>query len=221
MSELPVNEVERMRMLRLYRILDSGAEKAFDELTQLASAICETPIALITLVDEHRQWFKSRVGLNVPQTARDVAFCAHAIRQDDELFIVEDASKDSRFADNPLVTSDPSIRFYAGAPLTVADGISLGTLCVIDRVPRTLTEPQLNALRVLRRAVVGQLELRRALADLRLIEQMVALCAWCRSVRTAEGEWSPLADYVMRTVKVTHGMCPACAKSMRDSMATE
>ena len=108
-----VKEADRLRTLRLYRILDTGAEKTFDDLTKLAAAICDTPIALISLVDEHRQWFKSRVGLGAPETSRDMAFCGHAIQSDD-LFIVPDALKDSRFSENPLVTSEPHIRFYAG-----------------------------------------------------------------------------------------------------------
>ena len=210
---IPANEQERLRTLRLYRILDSGSEKAFDDLTQLAAAICETPISLITLIDESRQWFKSRVGIDGDGTSRDLAFCAHAIGQDD-IFVVEDATRDARFAQNPYVVADPSIRFYAGAPLTVADGISLGTLCVIDRQPRRLTPHQLDALNVLRRAVVTQLELRRAMADLTAIEQLLPMCAWCRSVRTADNKWTTLDAYVSQAVQVTHGLCPTCAASM-------
>jgi GAF domain-containing protein len=213
---MPRNEAERLRTLRLFRILDSGSEHAFDELTRLAGLICDSPISLITLVDEDRQWFKSRVGLSASETPRDVAFCAHAILQDD-VFIVEDASRDARFASNPLVTADPSIRFYAGAPLTVAEGISLGTLCVIDRKPRQLTAVQLDALNVLRQAVVTQLKLRRALEDFRLMEQLIPMCAWCRSVRDPDGSWSSLHDYVARSGQLTHGLCEDCAASMKTS----
>ncbi len=168
---LPNNEAERLRTLRLFRILDSGSEDSFDQLARLAATICDTTIGLITLVDEDRQWFKSKVGLDVHETPRSVAFCAHAILQDD-VFVVEDASQDARFSSNPLVTSNPWIRFYAGAPLTVAEGLRLGTLCVIDRKPR-----QLDALEVLRQAVVTQLQLRRALEDFRLMEQLIQMCA--------------------------------------------
>ena len=210
---LPPNEAERLRTLRLFRILDSGSEDAFDQLTRLAAATCDTPISVITLVDENRQWFKSKVGLSVSETSRDVAFCAHAILQDD-VFIVGDTSQDARFASNPLVTSEPSIRFYAGAPLTMADGLSLGTLCVIDRKPRQLTPAQLDALKVLRQAVVTQLQLRRALEDFRVLEQLIPMCAWCRSVRGSDGSWSSLHDYVARSGQLTHGLCQDCAANM-------
>lgn len=163
------NEKKRLKVLWQYEVLDTVPEELFDDLTELAARICEAPIALISLVDEKRQWFKSKVGTTVSETSRDFSFCAHAIRQSD-LFIVPDATKDPRFANNPLVTSDPRIRFYAGAPLITADGYALGTLCVIDKVPRELRPEQKQALIILARHVVSQLELRRRsrqLADVR------------------------------------------------------
>ena len=146
-------------------MLDTVPEEVFDDLTELAARICEAPIALISLVDEKRQWFKSRLGTTVTETSRDVSFCAYAITQSD-LFIVPDATRDERFANNPLVTSDPKIRFYAGAPLITPDGHALGTLCVIDKVPRELRPDQQQALRILARHVVSQLELRRRSREL-------------------------------------------------------
>src|SRR5215813_7154244 len=154
------NEKKRLKVLWQYEVLDTVPEELFDDLTELAARICEAPIALISLVDENRQWFKSKVGLTIKETSRDVSFCAHAIKQED-LFIIPDATKDLRFANNPLVTSDPKIRFYAGAPLITPDGHALGTLCVIDKVPRELRPDQKQALRVLARHVMTQLELRR------------------------------------------------------------
>ena len=156
---MPEQEAKRLAALRRYGILDTPPESAFDELTRLAAQLCATPIALITLVDEKRQWFKSKVGVSVSETSRDVAFCAHAILQPD-LFIVPDALKDHRFSSNPLVLHEPKIRFYAAAPLTTSQGYALGTLCVIDRAPREITEEQEAALQALRRQVQAQLEIR-------------------------------------------------------------
>jgi anti-sigma regulatory factor (Ser/Thr protein kinase) len=159
------DEAARLAALRSYRILDTDSEQAFDDLALLASYICETPIALISLIDEDRQWLKSHVGISVNETSRSVAFCAHAIQQDG-IFTVRDATDDERFHKNPFVVNEPHIRFYAGAPLVTPDGHSLGTLCVIDRVPRDLTEAQTSALDALRRQVEAQLELRRNLIEL-------------------------------------------------------
>src|SRR5258708_30831908 len=164
------NEKKRLKVLWQYEVLDTVPEALFDDLTELAAHICEAPIALISLVDEKRQWFKSTFGTTVKETSRDVSFCAHAIQQSD-LFIVPDATKDERFASNPLVTSDPKIRFYAGAPLITADGYALGTLCIIDKVPRELRPDQKQALRILARHVVSQLELRRHARELAAARQ--------------------------------------------------
>jgi anti-sigma regulatory factor (Ser/Thr protein kinase) len=162
---MPANEPARLDALRRYRILDTDPERAFDDLTLLASQICGTPIALITLIDESRQWIKSRVGITVIETARSVAFCAHTIDQRD-IFVVPDAREDVRFQENPFVRNPPHIRFYAGAPLVTPEGHALGALCVLDTVARTLSEAQTWALDALRRQAQAQLELRRNLADL-------------------------------------------------------
>lgn len=158
-------ERDRLDALKSYEILDSEAEEEFDDFTALASEICGAPISLISLVDANRQWFKSKVGLEVNELPRDVAFCAHAI-QGDELLEVPDAFEDHRFRENPLVTGDPNIRFYAGAPLVTPEGYRLGSLCVIDRVPRELNPSQREALARLGRQVVTLLELRRKRKEL-------------------------------------------------------
>ena len=162
---MPENEAARLEALHRYRILDTEPERSFDDLTLLASHICGTPMALISLVDADRQWFKSRIGIAIGETARAVSFCAHAINHRD-LFIVPDARHDERFRDNQLVTGAPEIRFYAGAPLVTPDGHALGTLCVLDRVARTLSREQLEALTALCHQTEAQLELRRHVLEL-------------------------------------------------------
>ena len=241
-SPKPANEKHRLATLRGYEILDTEPEAAFDDLTSLASYICQTPIALISLVDAERQWFKSKVGISVTETSRDVAFCALAIFQPD-VFIVPDASQDERFSENPLVVSEPKIRFYAGATL-MTDGQALGTLCVIDQVPRTLSSEQLEALRALSRQAQAQLELRRnlkrlgqslaardraeaekehtlqelkaALANIRTLEGLLPICLSCKKIQDQSGNWQPF-EYYVRThseAKVTHRICPDCSKAI-------
>ncbi len=158
----PMLESARVAALNRYAILDTEPEQTFDDLVVLAAYVCKTPIAMLSLVDDHRQWFKSKVGVEIRETPREASFCAHAIQQG-ELFIVEDTWSDARFRDNPLVVNDPHIRFYAGAPLINEDGFALGTLCVVDRQPRELDDAQKEALKSLGKLALVQMELRQNL----------------------------------------------------------
>ena len=161
-SPIPENEAARLRALRSYQILDTPSEQEYDDITLLASQICGTPIAMITLVDGERQWFKSKIGIDLVETPRDIAFCAFAVMPGaPQTLVIEDTTKDERFFDNPMVTSDPNIRFYAGAPLLTPDNYAIGTLCVIDSEARQLTEAQLQSLQALARQLTVKLELRR------------------------------------------------------------
>jgi GAF domain-containing protein len=162
----PTVEAARLAALNRYAILDSEPEEAFDDLVLLAAHVCRTPMALLSLVDDHRQWFKSAVGVKIKETPREISVCAHAIQQR-ELFIVPDMLEDARFRDNPLVTNEPRIRFYAGAPLVNEDGFALGTLCVVGREPRELDDEQKDALKALSRLALRQMELRKNLQMLK------------------------------------------------------
>jgi two-component sensor histidine kinase len=167
-------EADRLAALGSYEVLDTDTEADFDDLANVAARICGVPIALVSLVDDRRQWFKAAIGLDVKETPREVAFCAHAIQQPG-LFTVDDATQDARFANNPLVTDHPNLRFYTGAPLITAEGLPLGTLCVLDTKPGHLTDDQRFALETLARQVVVQLELRRTIVEQRKAVQLNAL----------------------------------------------
>jgi signal transduction histidine kinase len=166
-APVPENERDRLVALDRYQILDTLPEPAIDDLSQIAAQICGTPIGLVSLVDDDRQWFKAKCGIDATETSRDVSFCAHAILQPGEVFLVPDTLNDDRFADNPLVTGDPYIRFYAGTPLVTDDGYALGSLCVVDRQPRELSQKQIEALAALGRQVIDQFEAHRTLSQLK------------------------------------------------------
>lgn len=165
---LPNNEPERLNALGSYNILGSGQEQDFDDLTKLAAEICQTPIALVTILDDRTQWFKSNFGTELTQTSREVAFCSHSIAGNGDIMIVNNALTDARFAQNPLVTGHPEIIFYAGVPLINPEGFALGTLCVIDHQEKGLTDSQIAALKILAKQAQHQLELRRKVNELEL-----------------------------------------------------
>ena len=245
------NEIERLNTLHGYGILDTHPEDRFDDLTRLAASICGTPICLISLVDEDRQWFKSKIGLEACETPREQAFCAHAIMSP-ELFVVQDASQDPRFTSNPLVLGEPHIRFYAGAPLTAPNGHHLGALCVIDRVPRQLSSEQMEALRILSRQIMAQvilgknlqdlktalktrddleqdmqdliLDLQEAKSKIQTLQTLLPVCAWCKKVRDDQGYWGQVEAYITKStgVATTGSICPGClGKISKDPLGAD
>lgn len=163
---MPEREEERIEALRRYRVLDTACERVFDEIAAAAAAACGTPMSAITLVDRDRQWFKAQRGLGMRETARDLAFCAHTVVDPTNVMTVEDARADPRFATNPLVTGEPNIRFYAGAPIVTPEGTAIGSMCVLDRDRRRLNDDQLDVLRQLSAYVTELLEMRRRLLEL-------------------------------------------------------
>jgi GAF domain-containing protein len=215
---LPLNEGKRLEALRRFRILDTEPEAAFDDFVSLASHICETPISLVSLVEDQRQWFKAKVGLNASGTPRDQSFCTYSVA-DHQMLVVEDATQDSRFADNPLVTGELGIRFYAGAPLITKDGQALGSLCVIDRKPRELSDQKRTALAALARRVMEAMEYRLASMDLataleevKVLSGLLPICGHCKNIRDNDGHWNRLEQYVQQQseAQFSHGICPDC-----------
>ena len=191
----PSDEEKRLQALHRYRVLDTAAEESYDDITTLAAYVCATPVAFVSLVDAERQWFKSKVGIEVAETSRDVAFCAHTILSRD-ILVVSDAWKDERFADSPLTQAPHHVRLYAGMPLVTPEGCAVGALCVVDHEPRTLNPDQTRALRALARQVVLLLEQRRVSADLaevlaevKTLKGLLPICAYCKRVRDDAGYW--------------------------------
>lgn len=211
-------ESARLKALKDYDVLDTPSEQAYDDITALAAFICDVPIALISLVDADRQWFKSKVGLAVSETTRDVSFCAHAILKQ-EVMVIPDTLLDQRFLDNPLVTCAPNIRFYAGVPLLTPSGYPLGTLCVIGHQPKVLSDAQCSTLAALARQVVSQLELRRvsaqlanALEQIEVMANLIPICAYCKDIRDDQGDWSTIEEFMAKHTEVefTHSVCDRC-----------
>ena len=215
---IPENEQARLRALSEYRILGTRPEESYDDITRMASLVCGTPIALLSLVDADRQWFKSKVGIDAEETPRDWSFCAHAIHTDQPL-IVADALEDDRFIDNPLVCGDPKIRFYAGFPLNNDTSHRIGTLCVIDRKPNHLKDNQLQIMEALSRQVVAFLDLRKR--SINLLESfcsegkppgIISTCSYCRKAKDERGQWVYLDQYLSQrsTLHFSHGICDSC-----------
>lgn len=206
----PPEENNRLDALRSYNILDSLPEQDYDDITRLASEICQTPIALISLIDDNRQWFKSNHGLAVRETPRDYAFCTHAILNPREPLIVTDSRKDERFAGNPLVTGDPYVIFYAGIPLVDDNGFPLGSLCVIDNEAKQLNQSQLAALKTLAKQVVNLLELRKSNQALTTIKRLL---------EQRNTELDQMADVVNSTIKPQISLLKSTIEQLKSELS--
>ncbi len=217
-----LTEQERLAVLAEYRVMDAEPEEGFDEITAMASMICEMPIALISLVGEDRLWFLSRQGMKASGMPREKTFCDHIVATAEPL-VVADASADQRFAANPAVAKQPHIRFYAGIPLTTPEDAILGTLCVLDKAPRTLTEHQIRLLEALARQIVRLMEARRMTARLadalernKQLAELVPICAWCKKLRDDKDYWMQVDAFLVHHMgaDLTHGICPDCMEKM-------
>lgn len=216
----PLNESERQAALERYQVLDTPEERAYDDIATLAAALMDVPIALVSLVDKERQWFKAHHGFEARETARTKSFCAWAV-YDNATLVVEDTRVDERFVDNPLTEGEQGIRFYAGVPLRTTDDFVLGTLCVIDTRPRQTSMQEISQLQVLARVLMRELESRRMAAELagalervRLLSEMIPVCAYCNRVRQDETYWDTLEGFLQAHAgtQISHGICPECAQ---------
>ncbi|AHM61320.1 GAF sensor signal transduction histidine kinase [Flammeovirgaceae bacterium 311] len=216
-APLPPNEDLRLLALQRYQLLDTGSEEQFDDIVKLASQICNTPVSLISLVDSKRQWFKARKNFSIPEISREYAFCAHTILSD-ELLVIEDATADDRFKNNPLVTGDPDIRFYAGAPLITHDQYRLGALCVIDRIPRNLSDHQKFALKVLAGQVVKLLELRYQ--NLKLAKSLQTVSLQKKRIQSLLQERVKLTEELAKTSHTKDQMLSIVAHDLRSPLHT-
>lgn len=226
---VPANEAQRLEALRRYADLGALSADSYDDFTRLASYICGTPMALIGVVDESRQWFQSTFGCDFIETPREQAICTYALLQPTVLE-VPDTQQDERFAANPAVTGDPNVRFYAGAPLIDSAGHALGTLCVMDRVPRRLTSEQTAALEALARQVMAQFEYRRisaeladALDNVRTLRGLLPMCSYCKQIRNDKGYWNSVEHYISShsDASLSHGICPTCLRQHYPDIADE
>lgn len=239
----PDNEPARLDALYQHRMLDTPPEQMLDDLSVLAAQICETPIALITLLDADRQWFKSKLGLNLNETSRDLSFCTYTVLKPESIFTIPDLTRDERFANHPFVSSYPRIRFYAGAPIVVSGGYALGAIEVLDRTPRHLNGEQLSVLKILGRQSAALFELRKHRLDLaqstserRKLEEalceteeryshlaahpalsgIIPICSGCKKIRDERGAWHPVEIYIQERTgaRFTHTICQECEQKL-------
>lgn len=216
---MPSDEAGRLNALQSYQILDTEQEREYDDFAFWATQMCQTPIALISFVDSRRLWFKSKVGTDMTEIRRHHTFCAQAILGS-EVIVVSDAKKDERFLGNQLVWSEPFIRFYAGAPLIDSKGFKLGTLCVLDYIPRELNSEQISALQSLSHQIVRRLELRKASsANEKSLRNFLSMCSCCRKIKGEDNSWHDLDKYFSEhfNTQFGYGVCPQCRKEKSTS----